>query len=80
MMLETLTLKDLIDLGMSAILLVFCWLLWNRLNYVTDFLIKDRIEAQAERRVIAKNAGLTTQDLSREAKAVRQRYEHEEPD
>jgi hypothetical protein len=77
--LETLTLKDLIDLGMSAILLVFCWLLWNRLNYVTDFLINDRKQAQAERRVIAKNAGMDTKDLSREAKLIRQRYEHEDP-
>lgn len=79
-MLESLTLKDLIDLGMSGILLAFCFALWQRLNYVTDFLINDRKQAQAERRVIAKSAGLTTQDLSREARKVRERHDHEAPD
>lgn len=72
-----LTLKDILDLGTNGLLVVFLWLLWQRLNYVTDFLIKDRIEAQAERRAIARQAGLTTQDLRQEAKSIRQQLENE---
>ena len=48
-MLETLTLKDVLDLGMQGVLLVFVFALWRRLNEVTDMFLKDRVEAKAQR-------------------------------
>lgn len=67
------TLKDFIDLGSNGLLTFFLWQVWQRLNKVTDVLIENAQQSAAERAVIAKQAGLSTADLSAEARAVRQK-------
>lgn len=69
-MLEALTLKDILDLGMQGILLVFVYALWQRLNTVTDRFFEDREAASAEREIIARLAGLEPAELHSEASYV----------
>lgn len=72
-MLDSLTLKDILDLGTSGMLIVFLGLLWQRLNKVTDILIENGKQASAERQVIAQLVGLTPKELQADAHQVRSR-------
>lgn len=76
-MLDSMTLKDILDLGTNGLLVVFLGMLWARLNKVTDILIENGRQAAAERVVIARQAGLTTQTLHDEAQVIRRRFDHE---
>lgn len=49
------------------------WMLWGRLNSVTDRLFKILEQGAAERAVLAQNMGMNTQDLSEAAAEVRKR-------
>lgn len=70
-MFEQITLKDVLDLGMQGVLLVFVGALWQRLNKVTDAFIEDRQQAAAERQVIAQAYGVTPDELATMARKVR---------
>lgn len=74
-MLETLTLKDVLDLGAQGIMAVAVVALWLRLNKVTDRWLDEKEQESAEREVLARLAGWTKQDLSAEAQRVRERRE-----
>jgi hypothetical protein len=63
MVTDALQLKDFLTLGSNGLLTFFLYSLWKRLNTVTDVLIENGRVSSAERAVIAKAAGLTTQDL-----------------
>lgn len=53
-MLDTIVLKDILDLGFNGVILVICALLWIRLNKVTDILIN-----------IAEDASLSANEVRR---------------
>lgn len=72
-MLESLTLKDLLDLGMQGVLLAGLIVVWRRLNEVTDRILNDRERADAEREVIAALQGMPAHDFHREASYVIER-------
>lgn len=71
------TIKDILDLGTTGILAVGVWALWTRLSSVTDRVFNMLEQGQAERQVIARQNGLSTQDLRAEAAKVRKRMEAE---
>lgn len=68
---DALALKDFLALGSNGLLTFFLYKVWERLNKVTDVLIENAQQAAAERQVIAKANGLSTQDLRQEAEAIR---------
>jgi len=74
---DALTIKDVATLGSNGLLTLFLIQVWRRLNAVTDVLIENGRQAAAERQVIAKANGLSTQDLSREARRIRQSRQEE---
>lgn len=47
---ENLTLKDVLDLGASGILIVIVWRLWMRLNVITDRMFIYLESAKQDRR------------------------------
>lgn len=75
---ESLTLKDLADLGATGFLGVAVYMLWRRLGEVTDRLFQYLEEGRRDREEIARAAGVSTQDL---AKARREALglDHETP-
>lgn len=75
-MFEPVALKDLIDLGTSALLTFFLWQVWARLNKVTDVLIEDRKQAAAERQVIAQAYGVSPDELQSRAQIIRIAEKH----
>lgn len=77
---DALTLKDIIDIGTSGMLLLFVYMLWQRLNVVTDKIFSYLQEGAAEREVIAKELGLTTQQLTIASEVVRRRMSVESRD
>lgn len=70
---DSLTLKDILDLGLQGILLVFVYALWQRLNAVTDRWFDYQEKADAEREVLATLSGIPAMDFHREASYVRER-------
>lgn len=54
---ESLNLKDIVDLGTSGMLLVFLWQVWKRLNTITDIMIAERARAEMGRQNIANAVG-----------------------
>lgn len=70
---DALTVKDIATLGSNGLLTLFLFQVWRRLNAVTDVLIENGRQAAAERQVIAKANGLSTQDLRMEAAQIRAR-------
>lgn len=54
---ENLTLKDIIDLGTSGMLLFFLWQVWTRLNLITDIMIAERARSAMDRQAIAQAVG-----------------------
>ena len=63
--------KDILDLGTTGLLAVGVWALWVRLNTVTDRMLDQLEQGRAERLVIARQNGLSTQDLSAQAQEIR---------
>lgn len=61
---ENITLKDFLGYGLQGFQTVIIWMLWNRLNQVTDRMFSMMGQAAAERQAIARRSGLTSQDLS----------------
>lgn len=70
---EVLTLKDIVDIGSNGFLIYLVLRLLARIDAVTDRLLDNAEQASAERKVIARQNGLSTQDLTVEAQKVRQR-------
>lgn len=67
------TLKDVLDAGSTGILAAGVWMLWMRLNTVTDRMFNYLEQGAAERQVLAQQVGLTTGDLSAAAAEVRRK-------
>jgi hypothetical protein len=57
-------LKFLVDAGSNGFLIYLVLRLLTRIDAITDRILANQEDAAAERAVIAKNAGLETQDLS----------------
>jgi len=74
---DALTIKDIATLGSNGLLTFFLIQVWRRLNAVTDVLIESSRQAAAERQVIAKANGLSTQDLSHAAAQIRRSRQEE---
>jgi hypothetical protein len=72
LMLEQVTLKDLIDLGTSGMLVFFLWKVWDRLNEVTDVVLKDRYQAAVEREIIAEANGVSRDELRARVNIMKQ--------
>ena len=71
---DGLTLKDVLSTGTSGILAAGVWLLWVRLNTITDRLFTYLERGANERAAIAESLGMSTQDLSAAAEAIKQRH------
>lgn len=65
--------KDVLDAGLTGVLAAGVWLLWVRLNTVTDRLFTLLEQGAAERQAIANSVGMTSQDLSAAAAEIRAR-------
>lgn len=65
------TLKDVLDAGSTGILAAGVWLLWARLNAVTDRLFGYLEQGAAERQVLARQIGLSQQDLHKQSAEIR---------
>jgi len=57
------TLQDVLKGGLDVCLAVAVIALWTRLNVITDRFIERFDKGDAERKAIAEQLGLTTQDL-----------------
>jgi len=61
------------QLGSTGIVLVILFALWNEYKLQAAYIRERLDQSDAERKVMAKELGLSTQDLSAQAAEIRQR-------
>lgn len=71
------TLTQIVQAGGTAILLVILYFLWQEFREQNKFIRDMLTQAQAERKVLAEQMGMTTQELSAQAAIVRRKMEAE---
>lgn len=70
-------LTQISQLGATGFLAVVLYFLWQEFKEQNKFIREQLLESQAEREVIAKNIGMTTQELKHETMVVRARMDTE---
>lgn len=69
-------LTQLAQLGATAILLVILYFLWQEFKEQNKFIREQLMQSEAERKVLAAQIGMSTQQLKFEAQEVRRRMEN----
>lgn len=77
---DNITLKDVLGYGLQGFQTVVIWMLWTRLNQVTDRMFAMMEQAAHERRAIAQSSGLSTQNLREAANEIRKREGKSSPE